>query len=193
MFKTKTNWLKRGLAMLMAVVMAFSVNVSNTFASDEVVSEQCATPVITTTNLVLSLEGYIISGGIRGNSDNDSTCTYYYTLDGTEPSETNGTKITGANTAKNSKTIISATKLLNAVADGNGVATLKMVAVKAGYSNSEILEYKFKLQTENMVAFTDVNLKTSILKALGKENADVSIPVTKTEMESLTELDLRLC
>lgn len=156
----------------------------------EAVTPQCVAPVITTSKLVLSTEGYVLSGGIYGNGVNDSACTYYYTLDGTEPSATNGTKITGANCSNGAKSIVSNSKLLAASADENGNAVLKMVAVKDGYTNSDVMEYSFKVQPEGIAAIRDANLKTAVLKALGKTGAEVTALITKAEMETLTELDL---
>lgn len=178
MTTTKQSWIKRSLAVLLAVMMVMSMGVANVFAAQP----KCPTPTYSGTNCLtgdgyvdFSRDGYL---NIQCNDNGKKLGGFYYTLDGTEPNE---------NSSYNRTYLLQLGDEEAAEYAVDGVLTVKVYAHPDGYSRSDTVTFTFKILPEGAVAFGDSNLKTAVWKALDKEgNADGVI--MKEEMLELTSL-----
>ena len=182
MTTTKQSWLKRSLAVLLAVIMVMSMGVADVFAAEE----KCPTPEVYNLGATFSLEGYLLSGFVRAGVDinknggtGTSGYTYYYTTDGSIPSADNPNAETNGR-----RDYVMMRNVSSAVVDG--VITYKVVATKDGMEDSDVLTYELKI-SDGRPTFTDASLKSAVMKALGK-SGDISTPLTEEEMLELTEL-----
>ena len=108
--------------------------------------------------------------------------TVYYTTDGTEPEDsvTGSTKKAGT-TGRISVKTTDASK--------RDTVTIKAIAVRDGYTNSQIAETSLIFESEDTAFFQDASLKKAICEALNKTYS-AGASITKTEMETLTSLNL---
>ncbi|MCB6994678.1 NEAT domain-containing protein, partial [bacterium 210820-DFI.6.37] len=124
-----------------------------------------------------------ITIGLTGLSSlRNSGYTVYYTTDGTDPeSSVTGSTKKVATTGKISVKTTDASK--------RDTVTVKAIAIKDGYTNSQIAETSLIFESEDTAFFQDASLKKAICEALNKTYS-AGISITKTEMETLTSLNL---
>ena len=129
--KTRRNWFKCGLSLLLSLVMCMST-LSMTVFADGGDKPKCPAPDIYVTLGSVSCDGYFlntISIGVDLAKYEGKTWTKgytcYYTTDGTDPSSANGTKVSSFFQAS-----ITSTTMEKAV---DGVLTYKIIATMSGY------------------------------------------------------------
>ncbi|MBQ9062759.1 MAG: hypothetical protein IJ121_08080, partial [Eubacterium sp.] len=152
--------------------------------SEEPEQEQCPTPELDSSAAVFTMEGFYKSGSIKVRiPDGYQYTNFKYTVDGTEPSESNGALPSKAGN-------ITASKIKAGVQDENGTVTIKVVAFADGKTTSEVATLQLTLAPADMVSFNDLKLKQAILTSLGRADEDAGKAVIRqTEMTEIKELD----
>lgn len=176
--------LQGSLSLLLALSFVLSLGAANAFAAET--QAKCPAPAMSLpVPFFMTADGYInttftdwyinITAGMGS--------TYYYTVDGSEPSSAEGTSSKKVTTT----TIQVSKSWLTSNGITGDAAEIKMIATKSGMTDSDVVTFSFKLLPEGDVPFTDRNLKLAVCRTLGIAE-DVNAHIIQQQMESLTEL-----